>query len=335
MRKYDHIVFQIWMRVILGLLFLLSILFKLGLELDYLTTQVVAGEGATWMNAPWIVRGLLTGEIIIFLLIIFLKFGKGFQSLYFLIIVLLWSQHILTIQGRFEGDYGLLSFCNISFESGAGFLISPSYLVSLFAAITFTIVGFFSTRIKENYPQLKWYYSLAISVAFIVGIQSVEVPDMKDFKASNSTPVASAGVWNPFIKRLYKDIPELSPKKALLCSFSVTCSHCNEYAKRINAQFQAEKNVKKAFNPIVFLFYTDLPDKEAFQEEVDAFMSRNLETNKSLISVLILNRSEMLNLTGREFPVFTVLENGKVIKMMISDQFNYFERDAFFNSSDE
>jgi hypothetical protein len=335
MRKYDHIVFQIWMRVILGLLFLLSILFKLGLEFDYLTTQVVVGEGAKWTNAPWIVRGLLTGEVIIFLLLIFLKFGKGFQKLYFGIAGLLLFQHIFLYQGAVMGSYGLLSYCSISFEQKAGFEILPSYSISVIAALVFGLVGSFAIQVKENYPQLKWYYSLGISIALILGIQSVDPPNLEQFRASDSTPTISSGVWNPFIKRLYKDIPELSPKKALLCSFSVTCSHCNEYAKRINAQFQAEKNVKKAFNPIVFLFYTDLPDKEAFQEEVDAFMSRNLETNKSLVSVLILDRSEMLNLTGREFPVFTVLENGKVSKMMISDQFNYFERDAFFNSSGE
>jgi hypothetical protein len=332
MRNYDQIVFQIWMRVILGLLFLFSILFKLGLELDYLTTQVVAGEGANWMNAPWIVRGLLTGEIILFLLIVFLKFGKGFQSLYFLITILLWFQHILTIQGRFVGDYGLLSYCNISFESGAGFLISPSYLLSLFAAITFTIVGYLATRIKENYPQPKWYYSLAISIAFIVGIQSVEMPDMKDFKATDSTPVAPTGVWTPFIKRLYGEELTTSNRKTLLCSFSVTCSHCNEYAKRINAQLESIKGIKVAGPSVIFLFYTDNPDQEIFKQEVNDFMDRNLKQNSSKVKVLILNKSEMLNLTGREFPVFTVLENHRVTKTMISDQFNYYERDDFFNN---
>jgi len=171
-------------------------------------------------------------------------------------------------------------------------------------------------KFKNSVIKLRWYWLILISFVSFIGLNGLELLEQRDFESTKTAYKNPQDRWSNLFETLFAKYPELNNQKFLLANFSVTCGHCNDYAYKIGATLEGYQSDKK----VVFLFW-------GTTQEIEDFMRRNECTD---ILFLKTTQSEIFNLVGNGFPIFQIVENGRVLNEFYSRELNNFEMHDYF-----
>lgn len=190
------------------------------------------------------------------------------------------------------------------------------YLGALLSLTLLTVLVGYRNVLKQKLLKISSFWVILPFFGLLTLYVWGNSRDFDDFNWEPNSYQEKYANWMPFNDSLVINHPDfLENQNYTLVFFSVTCSHCNESARRLGVY--QEKN---EIDDVMIVFFGKASDSDFWSDAgpVKEFVDRN----KLSLPYIKLIDYQAVSLAGVEFPVVIEMEDNVPVSISIGSEFN-------------